>query len=265
MASTSHLFAVLLLSAILLSCSASATADAQEYSYTILERRDHDPNIFTQGYIVEGDKVYESSGLYGRSFILRYSKSGKEHSEPELRLDLPPNIFAEGLTLFNNRLYLLSWREGRAWAFDKHNFNVLDTYRYSGEGWGLTHDGELLIMSDGSDALRFYNGEFELQGSLQVSFNGKPLNKLNELDYHNGLVWSNRWYDTRIFAIDRHSGEVKAFADLSALHREAAGASPESVVNGIAYDAQEEAFWVTGKNWRYQYLLRFGDKADPAR
>lgn len=259
MAVKSSLVAALVLLLGLSSCSANST-EALEYGYTILERRHHDPDIFTQGYIVEGDNVYESSGLYRRSFILRYSKSADAEAGPGQRLDLPPNIFAEGLTLFNNRLYLLSWREGQAWAFDKDSFDVLDTYHYSGEGWGLTHDGDLLVMSDGSDTLRFYNGEFELQGSLQVRFNGKALNKLNELEYHDGLVWANRWHDSRIFAINRHSGSVEAFADLSALQREAAGASRESVANGIAYDANEDAFWVTGKNWRYQYLLRFAEQ-----
>lgn len=262
MAVTSRLFAsfVLCLLPILISCSAQST-EAVEYDYTILERRNHNPEIFTQGYIVEGNNFYESSGLYRRSFILRYSKSDDEGAEPAKRLDLPPNIFAEGLTLFNDRLYLLSWKEGQAWAFDKNSFEILDTYRYSGEGWGLTHDGELLIMSDGTATLRFYNEDFDLQGSQQVRFNGKALTQLNELEYHDGIVWANRWYDTRIFAINRHNGEVEAFVDLAALHREAAGASRESVVNGIAYDADADAFWVTGKYWRYQYLLRFTDKS----
>lgn len=252
-------FALLFLPWLSACSAADSNTQAREYGYTVLQRKDHNPTIFTQGYIVEGDNFYESSGLYGRSFIVRYNKS--DDAAPSKRLDLPPNVFAEGLTLFNDRLYLLSWREGQAWAFDRSSFEVLDSYRYSGEGWGLTHDGEVLIMSDGSNTLRFYNGDFELQGSLEVRFNGKPLKKLNELEYHDGIVWANRWYDSRIFAINRSSGQAEAYVDLSALHREAAGASRESVANGIAYDADEDAFWVTGKNWRYQYLLRFTDKS----
>lgn len=256
-----RLFAASLALLALLSLSAYSS-EAEEYGYTILARKDHDPQIFTQGYIVDGDNFYESSGLYGRSFIVRYSKSKQEGAMPTKRLDVPRNIFAEGLTLFDDRLYLLSWKAGRAWTFDKTSLHLLDSYRYDGEGWGLTHDGELLIMSDGTDTLRFYNGDFELQSSLKVQFNGEPLNKLNELEYHAGTVWANRWYDKRIFAIDRYSGDVEGYVDVSELHREAAGSSRESVVNGIAYDAEEDAFWVAGKNWRYQYLLRFAGKGE---
>lgn len=248
----------------LLSLNVCASA-AEEYGYTIITRQQHDPQIFTQGYIVDGDNFYESSGLYGRSFLVRYSKSNNADALPTKRLSLPRHIFAEGLTLFNDRLYLLSWREGQAWAFDKDSFEVLGSYRYSGEGWGLTHDGEVLILSDGSDTLRFYDSDFQLQGTLKVTLNGHPLTRLNELEYHKGVIWANQWYDKKLYAINRHDGEVAGYVDLRALHEEAAGPSSESVLNGIAYDADEDAFWVTGKNWRYQYLLRFTDSSSSSQ
>jgi glutamine cyclotransferase len=235
---------------------ASWAAGAEQLDYTVLAREAHDPGIFTQGFVLDRDVFYESSGHYGRSFLLRYPKQD-DTGETKKRLALPRNVFAEGIEVVGDHLYLLSWREGKAWALDKHSLEVRDEYRYRGEGWGLTHDGERLIMSDGTDSLRFYSETFQALGSRRVHLKGEPVRNLNELEYQGGLVWANQWRSDTIYAIDPESGAVRATVDLPALRREAGIASGESVLNGIAYDQTRNAFWVTGKYWRYRYLLRF--------
>ncbi|MGQ9427538.1 glutaminyl-peptide cyclotransferase [Gilvimarinus sp. F26214L] len=224
----------------------------KEYGYQTLDREPHDAQIFTQGFTIDEDYFFESSGHYGRSFLVRYSRSG-EHRQKQ---DIPRDIFAEGITVLDDRLYLLSWKAGKAWALSKHTLEVEDEYRYSGEGWGLTHNGTHLILSDGSDLLRYYDTEFKLQKTLPVRVGDKPLPRLNELEYHEGVIWANVWYDDRIYSIDASSGRVRGFVDLQPLREEAALRSSESVVNGIAYDPVHDGFWVTGKYWRYRYLIR---------
>lgn len=232
---------------------ATAASAAEQLSYEVLAREDHDREVFTQGFVLDGNAFYESSGHYGRSFLLRYPKSGGGNQ----RLALPRDIFAEGIEIVGDRLYLLSWKSGKAWALDKNSFQVEREFRYQGEGWGLTHDGERLILSDGSDRLRFYDEDFQPLGTRRVHLNGEALRWLNELEYQGGLVWANQWYSDTIYGIDPDSGAVVATVDLASLRPEAADRSRESVLNGIAYDEERDAFWITGKYWRYRYLVRF--------
>lgn len=238
---------------LLLICPLSQAA--RQHDYTILERAPHDPDVFTQGFVLDEDWFYESSGHYGRSFLLRYAKHNT--SQQEDRLDLPRDIFAEGITVVDKHLYLLSWRAGKAWRLDKNSLEVLNQYSYSGEGWGLAHDGKQLILSDGSDVLRFYSDDFELRGTLKVRLNGKAVQRLNELEYHDGLIWANQWLSNTLYGINARSGAVEATVELERLQKESALRSDESVLNGIAYDAERDAFWITGKYWRHRYLLRF--------
>ncbi|MEX1033883.1 MAG: glutaminyl-peptide cyclotransferase [Cellvibrionaceae bacterium] len=229
---------------------------AVEYQYTVLEKDTHDPRIFTQGFVLDEGWFYESSGHYGRSFLVRYPVDGE--SGAEQRLALPRDIFAEGITVIDERLYLLSWKAGKAWVLDKNNFSVLATHGYNGEGWGLTHNGEHLIMSDGTDILRFYSiDDFALQHTVKVRLDGEPVRNLNELEYRDGLVWANQWQSNNIYVINAESGKVEAIADLEELQKASAARAGESVLNGIAYDRKRDAFWITGKYWRHRYLLQF--------
>jgi glutamine cyclotransferase len=228
---------------------------AEQLGYEVLAREDHDREVFTQGFALDGDHFYESSGHYGRSFLLRYPRSGGDNQ----RLALPRNIFAEGIEVVGDRLYLLSWKAGKGWALDKDSFQLEKEFRYEGEGWGLTHDGERLILSDGTDRLRFYDENFQWLGDRRIHLNGESLRWLNELEYQGGLVWANQWHSDTIYAIDPESGAVMATVDLAALRPEAADRSRESVLNGIAWDEERKAFWITGKYWRYRYLVKFGE------
>lgn len=231
---------------------------AVEYQYTILERESHDPEVFTQGFLLHEGWFYESSGHYGRSFLLRYPLDGESGSRPK-RIALPRDVFGEGIAMAGDRLFLLSWKAGKAWALDKDSLQVLREFRYGGEGWGLTHNGDRFILSDGSDLLRFYDEDFQLVDTLKVRLDGKAVKRLNELEYHDGLIWANQWMANTIYAIDAESGDVEATVDLSALQRRSAARSGESVLNGIAYDKERDAFWITGKYWRHRYLLRFSE------
>lgn len=229
---------------------------AERLAYTVLARETHDAGVFTQGFVLDQGYFYESSGQYGRSFVLRYPSQDGDGKQPK-RLALPRNVFAEGIEVVGDLLYLLSWREGKAWALDKNTLEVKKEFRYSGEGWGLTHDGERLIMTDGTNSLRFFDENFEPLGSRKVHLEGEPVPRLNELEYQGGLIWANQWHSDTIYAIDPQTGAVKAMVDLPALRREAGIDSRDSVLNGIAYDEAQDAFWVTGKYWRYRYLLKF--------
>ncbi len=224
-------------------------------SFEIIETQDHPADFFTQGLLVDGEWIYESSGGYGRSLLAKYKASNGSALTTK---DLPGEIFAEGLTLLHESLYLLTWKKGRLYQFDK-NWQLQATHRYAGEGWGLTNDGEQLIVSDGSDQLRFYQPEpFTMLHSVTVRGGGKRWDALNELEYVDGIIWANRWFSDEILAIDPSSGEVLGvldFAKVARLFRQGKNGR-ERVLNGLAWSPSRQAMWVTGKHWNRRFLIK---------
>lgn len=221
------------------------------YTVEVLDTQPHNPNSFTQGWIKHQDDFYESSGHYGRSFIQRYSDSPA--STPATTASIPKRYFAEGLTLFNNTLYLLTWKEETLLLLDKNNLQIKQTLPYQGEGWGLTHNGEELIMSNGSDTLFFREPtHFKVTRHITVNL---PL-RLNELEYVNGIIWANSWYDDQLYAINSHNGCVLGTLDLAHLRAQTVTPNKRNVLNGIAYDKARNGLWVTGKYWPKRYLIR---------
>ncbi|MEJ2418979.1 MAG: glutaminyl-peptide cyclotransferase [Exilibacterium sp.] len=207
--------------------SAASAADAPVYTYRILDTRAHNTSYFTQGLIADGNWIYESAGKYGHSRIVRYHKlTGQVDSE----FKLPLQVFAEGLTKFRDHLYLLTWRAGLMLVFTPRELQPLHKVRYRGEGWGLTHDGERLIMSDGSEHLYFRDA--------------RDLSIRRTITVHDG---KNEPAD----------GKVVGVVDLKLLSQRSTKADPDNVLNGIAYDAEKRAFWITGKNWPKRYLVEF--------
>lgn len=206
----------------------------------------HDPDAFTQGLLIHDGQLYESTGQYGHSSIRRVDlQSGRV----EQLMPLSFSHFGEGMTILGERVYQLTWKSQTALVYDLESFELLETYRYTGEGWGLTDDGEALIFSDGSATLRFYDPDsFELLRTLEVRDGGQRVTRLNELEYIDGEIWANIWYDDRIVRISPETGEVLAWVDLSHLVPRARR-SPDAVLNGIAYDADADRLFVTGKNW----------------
>lgn len=190
--------------------------------------------------------LYESTGLYGRSSLRRVAL---ETGEVLQQRDLPAEYFGEGLALFDGRLIQLTWQNNTGFVYDAASFALQQTWTYPTEGWGLTHDGAHLIMSDGSATLRFLDPRtFQAQREVLVTDGGRPVGLLNELEYVNGEVFANVWQTDWIARIDPQTGRVLGWIDLSGLlapeERQAA-----DVLNGIAYDAQNGRLFVTGKLW----------------
>lgn len=252
----SRLTSVLLCSCIFFSAICRAEKPAiPEFEFKIIGQQNHPEDFFTQGMLVDGPWIYESSGGYGRSALARYKASD---TSLVTRKSLPKNIFAEGLTLFNDRFYLLTWRAGEMLVFDR-NWNPVASHSYIGEGWGLTNDGEHLIVSDGTDVLTYYQIEpFAKIRSVQVTGGDRRWTAINELEYANGVLWANRWFSDEILAIDPKTGEVMGhfdFGEIAKQHR-SGPEGREKVLNGLAWSEEDQAMWVTGKNWNRRYLVR---------
>jgi glutamine cyclotransferase len=243
---------------LLAACEPSETAIGEEFWIPqVVERYPHDIGAFTQGLIFTNGKFYESTGRRGASSLRRVDpKTGRV----EQITRLPPQLFAEGLTEFDGRLVQLTWQAETGLIYEIESFELTGQFRYEGEGWGLTHDGERLIMSDGTSELRFLDPvSYEVTGSVTVTSQGQPLANLNELEFIDGEVWANIWYDDRIARIDPVSGIVVGWVDLSALYP-AATRSSEAVVNGIAYDAATDTIYVTGKLWPAIFVIEIEER-----
>jgi glutamine cyclotransferase len=163
---------------------------------------------------------------------------------------LPPEYFGEGITIFGDRIIQLTWKARLGFVYDKDSFELLGTFRYPTEGWGMTHDGTALIMSDGSSTLRFLDPDtFEEIGQIQVFDDQGPVSMLNELEYVQGKVYANVWQTDLVAVIEPGTGQVSAWIDLQGLLEAEDYLQPVDVLNGIAYDADGERLFVTGKWW----------------
>lgn len=251
-----HLFLLALLACLPAMNSLAQVLAAQApktLEYRIVEDKPHDPGLFTQGLLLQGDLLVESSGGYGQSLIRRYrADTGALVNQKEL----PAQVFAEGLAQVNEQLYLLTWREELCFVVNADSLELEGKHRFDGEGWGLAYDGSRLIMSDGSSKLRLHDpNTFSVVDTLTVTGAGQPWHKLNELEYARGMIWANVWQDNRILAIHPQSGTVLGILDLTELAKINSTRPGHSVLNGIAYDPVRQAFWVTGKLWPRRYLL----------
>ena len=249
------------LCSIIIACLVFATAlkvaAATSISVTILEEKPHNPRIFSQGMMVHGRDIVASSGLYGQSYIVRYDKQSGE--QRALRR-LPAHYFAEGLTIVDDTLYLLTWQAQTLLTFDANSLAPKGTRSYSGQGWGLTDDGRHFIMSDGSYTLYFRTFDrFAIHRKIDVHNKWRKYRKLNELEWAKGHIWANIWQSPLILQISPGNGAVVGVADLSDLVRKNSRIPSDTVLNGIAYDAERDAFWLTGKLWPRRYLVRFSD------
>lgn len=232
----------------------TAPARVQTYSYEVINTYPHDPGAFTQGLVFHQGLLYESTGLNGSSSLRRVElETGKV-----LKIvPIATQFFAEGLALFNGRLYQLTWQNQQGFVYDLDSFNLLGGFRYSGEGWGLTHDSHSLIMSDGSSQIRFVNPDtFEVQRTITVQNNGREIAQLNELEYVKGEIYANIWQTDRVARIDPNSGRVTAWINLSGLLSPEDRARGVDVLNGIAYDETSDRLFVTGKFWPKLFEIR---------
>jgi glutamine cyclotransferase len=223
----------------------------------VVARFPHDSNAFTQGLLFHDGDLYESTGIRGESTLRQVDL---ETGRVLRRQDLSREIFGEGLALVGDRLYQLSWQAGQAFVYTLDDFRRVATFRYSGEGWGLTYDGEQLIMSDGTPTLRFLDpDDFSIQRTVTVTADGTPIEDLNELEYIDGEVWANIWFEDRVARISPEDGRVIGWLDLSALYP-AANRDPDAVVNGIAWDPESDRIFVTGKLWPAIFEIEFSQR-----
>jgi glutamine cyclotransferase len=207
----------------------------------------HADTAFTQGLVFDGATLYESTGLYGESSLRRVDL---ETGDVLQIRKLPDRYFAEGCTVWHDEIIQLTWKAGKGFVYDKDTFGIQREFDYPGEGWGLAHNDQQLIMSDGTSYLRFLDPEtFEEVDRIQVVDRGEPVTRLNELEWVRGQVWANVWQTPRVARIDAKTGEVLGWIDFSKLTEE----QPRGVLNGIATKGQ--AVFVTGKRWNAIYQV----------
>lgn len=232
-----------------------ASAHQTVYDYEIVNIYPHDPEAFTQGLFFVDGHLYESTGLKGRSSL---RKVDLETGEVLQKYDLPANLFGEGVTDWKDRIVQLTWRSQIGFVYDLASFRQKKKFTYAGEGWGVTQDGRRLIMSDGTATLRFLDpNSLKETGRVAVTHRGKPVTRLNELEYVNGEVYANIWQSDLVARIDPASGAVDGVVDLRGLREQLSARGPgPDVLNGIAYDKERDRLFVTGKFWPNLFEIR---------
>jgi glutamine cyclotransferase len=235
--------------------SAGQSTDiARQLRWEVVGSSPHDPRAFLQGLVWYDGGFFESTGLLGQSTLRRVEwPTGRVLR----RVDLPPDVFGEGLARVGDRLVQLTWRSGRGFVYDLATLRLLREFRYEGEGWGLAYDGASLILSDGTDVLTYLDPErFRPTRKLAVTWDGQPLHRLNELEVIEGAVWANVWHTDVVVQIDPASGRVTSFLDLTGLRPSSARRQQEAVLNGIAYDPATRRLFVGGKFWPLIFEIR---------
>ncbi len=224
-----------------------------QMTYQVINEYPHDPQAFTQGLIFLDGYFYESTGLYGE---LSLRKVDVETGQVLQQIDLPSQYFGEGLTEWEGVLVQLTWRENMGFVYRLEDFSLLEEFSYPTQGWGLTHDGDRLIMSDGSYTLYFLDGEtFEVVDQVIITDQGKKIAYLNELEYVNGEIFANIYQTDTIIRIDPINGEVLGRIDLSGILPQAERSAETDVLNGIAYDPENDRLFITGKFWPKIYEI----------
>ena len=251
------LLAVLLILLVIYVVEANS-ATSEFYTYKIVNTYPHDPNAFTQGLVYEDGYLYEGTGLQGASTIRKVElETGKV-----LQIyHLPDQYFGEGITIFDDKIIQLTYLKQTGFEYDKKTFKLLRDFSYKTEGWGLTHDGKHLIMSDGTPVLSFLDPEtFELVSRVLVYNRGILQEYLNELEYINGKIFANIWQTDEIAIIDPKSGVVTSIIDLEGILKERDIHGQIDVLNGIAYDAKKKRLFVTGKFWPKLFEIKLVPK-----
>ncbi len=228
-----------------------STVKPESLVVVIEETIPHDSDAYTQGLTFHQGRLFESTGLYGHSELREINP---ENGSIIRNYSLDSSEFGEGITFVGDEIVMLTWTNEIAYRFQFDTFEVLGNHSYEGQGWGLCHDGANLVMSDGSDVLTFRNETtFEILGSVNVTLNGTPRDKLNELECINGLVYANVYQTDQIVAIDPINGFVLMQIDASDILPE--NATSAEVLNGIAWDNQTDSLWITGKKWPVMYKV----------
>lgn len=225
--------------------------DAQNYQnfFVLAETIEHNEENYTEGLFVYGGDLFESTGIIGSSKIVKYDGiSSKSMAEAML----PDDVFGEGSAVFDDTLYVLTWKDKKAFLFDCETLQIKNTVDYPREGWGLTTDGKNLIASDGTDKIYFMDADLHTVKTVNVKYHGHRIKNINELEFDGKYIWANIWCKDICIAIDPESGEVRYAVDFSDICPKLQ--SEESVMNGIAFDGTY--YYFTGKNWPFIYKMK---------
>jgi glutamine cyclotransferase len=228
-----------------------------DYTYEVVNAYPHDTNAFTEGLVYENGFLYESTGLNITYNGISTLRKVDLQTGTILRLySLPSEFFGEGITIFGDRIIQLTWQSQKGFVYGKDSFDIVEEFSYPGEGWGITTDGNRLIMSNGSATLTFLDPEtFQITGYLWVHDGNVGVSNLNELEYIKGDVYANIWQEEKIAIINLQTGNVRGWIDLTGL-RDIQNADPNNVLNGIAYDANGTRLFVTGKRWSQLFEIK---------
>ena len=227
-------------------------------SYNIVASYPHDSESYTQGLVWHNNILYEGTGLEGHSKLMKVDlKSGKEQGES---VKLPNDVFGEGITILNQKIYQLSWQNRKVFVYDANTFKKINEMHWEHEGWGITTDGKDLIVSTGESNIYFVDPEtFKIKKTLAVKDNNGPVGNLNELEYVNGSIYSNIYLTDYIIKINPIDGTITGKLDMNGLLEKAGkqvNREDGLVLNGIAYDSSKNSFYITGKKWPLMFEMK---------
>jgi glutamine cyclotransferase len=228
--------------------SITVAVDEILYTYRVINTFPHDSDAFTQGFFYTNGYFYEGTGLYGRSSLRKINPADGTVLK---QIDLSPKIFGEGITACDDRIIQLTWREHQGYVYEKDTFSLIETFTYPTEGWGITYDGEHLVMSDGTSVLTFLDPvTYKSIRQVKVVDSNGPVTRLNELEYISGKIYANIWLTDYIVIIDPATGNITGRINLEGLINPLDYPEQEiDVLNGIAYDEENNRLFVTGKLW----------------
>jgi glutaminyl-peptide cyclotransferase len=238
----------------LLSCS---DAKVKVYGIEVVAEYPHDTDAYTQGLYFDEGKLYESTGLHGKS---TFRKVDLESGEVIKRLDFDKKYFVEGSVRFKDNIYILTWDSRIAFVYDAKTLEYKSSWKYPREGWGLTTDGRQLIASDGSANLYFLDENFAQKDKKLVTIENRPVRWLNELEYIDGKVWANVYTTDEIVIINPKTGKVEGVVDCRGLLPKSLRKPSTDVLNGIAYNPDTRKIYLTGKNWPKLYEIKLVEK-----
>lgn len=232
----------------------------KRYNYQVVAELPHSTSAYTQGFEWHEGYLYEGTGGHGTSTL---SKVNPASGEALQSISLERRYFGEGITILNGRIWQLTWTSGKAFCYDLGSLRKMAEYSYSGEGWGLTTDGEWLYMSDGTAQIEVRDPKnFEVVRTIDVKLSGKPLRMLNELEWIGGEIWANVYLTDEIVRINPTTGAVVGIIDLSGLQAPEDQFFNTDVLNGIAYDKATGRIFVTGKNWNKIYQIELSENGN---
>jgi glutamine cyclotransferase len=232
------------------------------HGYRVINSYPHDPKAFTQGLAFDADELLEGTGRHGLSTLRLVDL---ESGRVERQVALPDRLFGEGITVWQDEIVQLTWRSQLGLRFDRSTFALIGRFHVTGEGWGITHDGRKWIVSDGTDTLRFLDPATQQEvGRVRVRDGSRAVTRLNELEFIDGEVWANIWYEDRLVRISPADGRVLGYVDLTGLWPLGERPDAQAVLNGIAYDAAGGRLFVTGKHWPRLFQIEVVPKRNQA-